>query len=130
MQSFFTRFSRGTINRCHQPGPITFFVEAFTFEKDPADTIGFYVSPTYSLLLRPWTPLRGGLLVENKFDSKEGPGVRKGDAVCDLRAKGEGNSLAGSIWLYFFTTKTGESAFGETGFCCRQLYRCVKTPSG
>lgn len=96
------------------PGPVTFFVESHTFAKEPGDSLGFTCPDIVALAPDAKRPT-WCLVLENKFDSKEGRAAEKASqcATYQKRAKAAYGDIE---YSFLFSTKTGERALGETDF--------------
>lgn len=94
--------------------PIKFFVESFRYTKSPDDDIGF-THPDIAAFSPDEIAPQWCLVIENKFDSKEG----RASANATQCAKYEDRTRQrfGDIqYAFLFTTRTGERPLGETCF--------------
>jgi hypothetical protein len=113
-------FLIGLLRACNKPlppdisAPMSFYIESYAYSKDPEDDFGF-THPDIVAVSPDGNSPQWCLVIENKFDSKEG----RASANATQCAKYEERSRKrfGDIqYALLFTTRTGERPQGETCF--------------
>lgn len=112
-------FLIGLLQEFKQPlppssAPITFFVETFGYKKAPDDDVGFTHPDIAAFSPDEKAPV-WCLVIENKFDSKEGRASTSATQCAKYEERTR--KQCGEIqYAFLFTTRTGDRPLGETCF--------------